>query len=380
MDRRGLAVSPQQLDPLTWFTGRAVPVVFAGLILLYGAARVPTWFTTPLPWLQPIAVLLCASACFVVFVMTRALRPELGWVGGAVTVVIADTGLIVSALGYAGTEQSIELWWAPFGLALAISSLAPYLSVPRVLVLGGVGTLVAVPIAYVCLGADNHTWGLASSLIIIVTPVICGVAAAVTFSYVVVSRMLPVIEQRSQLLLPLGPADPAAERVERVRLARLTARAVPFLHGVADSGVVSDADRALAGQLARRLRDDLVTQSNLTWLDSIAAESRLVVVDPQHRASRIRPAQRTALRAVLRAVLDTPGADHGSMLIELRGRDDGATAVALSLDIDLPEGRRIMHIAPHILTLRTTVEELQWNASAMSFVVRDADPPGPIPR
>ena len=367
MDRRYLAVSAEQLDPLSWFTGRVVPLVFAGLILLYGAFRIPTWFTTPLPWLQPIAIVLCAAACVGVYVMTRLLRPQLGWIEGSVTVLIAGTGLAISALGYAGTDLSIELWWGPFGLALAIASLAPYLTARRVLVLGGVGTVIATGVAFSALEATVRQWGPISAMIIIASPIICGVVASVTFSFVLVSRMLPIIEQRSRMVLPLEPSDAAAEQVERLRLARLTARAVPFLEGVAATGRISAADRALAGQLARRLRDDLVTQSNLSWLDSVAADSRLVVIDPEHRASRMRPPQRTALRALLRAVLDTPGADSQSLLIELRGRPDGATAVAVSLDIDLPEGRRIMHVAPHLLTLRTAVDDLKWDSRTMSF-------------
>ena len=376
MERRDLGISPQELDPLSWFTGRAVPIVFAGLIVLYGGFRIPTWFTTEMPWLQPIAVLLCASACVVVFVAARTMR-RLSWSVGIANVALASAALVISAIGYAGTDLAVELWWAPFGLAVAFSSLAPYLSPPRVFVLGGAAILVAVPIAYLCLDEADRIWGPVSAMLIIASPVICGVVASVTFSFVVVHRMLPVIAQRSRMLLPLEPADPAAEAVERVRLARLTARAVPFLHDLAERGVVGPSDRALAGQLARRLRDDLVTQSNLSWLDSIAAETRLVVVDPERRASRMRPTQRTALRGLLRAVLDIPGADRGSVLIELRGRDDGATDVGLSLDADLPEGRRIMHIAPHILTLRTAVDELQWESRTMRFVVRDAEPRHP---
>ena len=369
MDRY-LAVSAQQLDPLSWFTGRVVPLVFAGLILLYGAFRIPTWFTTSMPWLQPIAVALCAGSCVGVYVMTRSLRPQLGWLEGAITVLIAGTGLVISAIGYAGTDLSIELWWAPFGLGLAISSLAPYLTARRVLVLGGVGALVGTVVAFSALEPMVHQWGQISAMIIIASPIICGVVASVTFSFVLVSRMMPIIEQRSRMVLPLEPSDASAEDVERLRLARLTARAVPFLEGIAAAGEVSAADRALAGQLARRLRDDLVTQSNLTWLDSVAADSRLVVIDPEHRASRMSTAQRTALRALLRAVLDTPGTDSESLLIELRGRPDGATAVALSLDIELPEGRRIMHVAPHLLTLRTAVDDLTWDARTMSFTAR----------
>jgi hypothetical protein len=370
MERSHLAVSAQQLDPLTWFTGRVVPLVFAGLVVLYGALRIPTWFATGLPWLQPLAVLLCAGACVFVYVMTRPLRPQLGWGAAIVTVLIGAAGLIVSAFGYAGTELSIELWWAPFGFALGIASLAPYLSARRVLLLGGVSTVIMAVLAFWLIAPDVTVWGPLSSMVIIAAPIVCGLVAAVTFAFVLVSRMMPVIEQRSRLVLPREEPDAEAEQVERLRLARLSARAAPFLDGIAEAGRITPADRALAGQLARRLRDDLVTQSNLTWLDSIADGSRLVVIDPEHRAGRMNPSQRTALRSLLRAVLDTPGADSGSLLIELRGRADGATAVGVSMDVDLPEGRRIMHLAPYYLTLRTAVDDLTWDASSLSFTTR----------
>ena len=367
MDRRTLAVSAQQLDPLTWFTGRVVPLVFAGLVVLYGAARIPTWFVTERPWLQPVAIVLCAGACVFVFLMTRPLRPELGWGTGVVTVLIAGAGVIASAIGYTEVNLSIELWWAPFGFALAIASLAPYLSAPRVLVLGAVSTPIVTVLAFLFIDQDVTVWGPLSSMVIISSPIVCGVIAAVTFSFVLVRRMMPVIQQRSQMLLPLEAPDAETEQVERLRLARLSARAVPFLSGIADAGRITPADRALAGQLARRLRDDLVTQSNLTWLDSIADGSRLVVIDPEHRAGRMRPSQRVALRSLLRAVLDTPGADAGSLLIELRGRPDGSTAVGISMDVELPEGRRIMHLAPYVITLRTAVDDMTWDSKSLSF-------------
>ena len=367
MARGSSAVSAQQLDPLTWFTGRVVPLVFAGLVVLYGAFRVPTWLTSPLPWLQPIGVVLCAGACVLVYVLTRPLRRQLGWAGGIATLLIAGVGVIVSSIGYSGVNISIELWWAPFGFALAIASLAPYLSARRVLVLGGISTVIVTVLAFWFVDADITVWGPLSSMVIIASPMVCGLLAAVTFSFVLVRRMTPVIEQRSQMVLPLETTDATAEQVERLRLARLSARAVPFLVGIADTGRITPTDRALAGSLARRLRDDLVTQSNLTWLDSIAEDSRLVVIDPEHRAARMRPPQRIALRSLLRAVLDTPGADSSSLLIELRGRPDGATAVGISMDIDLPEGRRIMHLAPYYLTLRTEVDDMTWDATSLSF-------------
>ena len=94
---------------------------------------------------------------------------------------------------------------------------------------------------------------------------------------------------------------------------------------------------------------------------------KLSVIMPVHNRERfVVP----ALRSLLRAVLDTPGADSSSLLIELRGRSDGATAVGVSMDVDLPEGRRIMHLAPYYLTLRTEVDDLTWDASSLSFTTR----------
>ena len=71
------------------------------------------------------------------------------------------------------------------------------------------------------------------------------------------------------------------------------------LGGIGAVGRSGPAHRALAGQLARRLRDDLVTQSKLSWLDSIARESRLVVVDPDQLARRMNNAQRTGMSGKL---------------------------------------------------------------------------------
>ena len=165
MARGQFAVSAQQLDPLSWFTGRVVPLVFAGLVVLYSLFRIPTWLTSPLPWLQPIGVAFCAGACVFVFVMTRPLRPQLGWAAGIVTVLIAATGVVISSIGYGGVNISIELWWAPFGFALAISSLAPYLSARRVLVLGGISSVIVAVLAFWLVDPDITVWGPLASMV-----------------------------------------------------------------------------------------------------------------------------------------------------------------------------------------------------------------------
>ena len=361
LDRRFLRLSAQDADPLSWFTGSLVPLVFAGLNVLYGGTfALVTWNASRDPVVQLIGVALCTAACVLIHVLTRPMRRRLGWGGAAIALLIGVAGLVLSAIGYAQTVLSIELWWAPIGLALVIASLGPYLPPRAIVVLGSVVALVGVPIAYLLIRDEVSAWGPIASLLIIASPVVSGTVATVAFSIAVVARTLPLIERRTQAMLSLdAPQGERNVELERERLARLISRAAPFIEGVARSGEVTPADRTLAGQLARRLRDDLVTQSNVSWLDSVA-QDRLVVVDPDHQAGRMRASQRTALRALIRAVLETPGTDAGSLLVELRAHPDGSTAVGVSLDFELPEGRRIMHLAPYYLALRGSVDDLEW--------------------
>ncbi|WP_309712227.1 hypothetical protein [Pseudolysinimonas sp.] len=377
-DRRFVLLSPQEADPLSWFTGSFVPLVFAAINLIYGSVfAVLSWGASPQPVVQIVGVLICTSACVLVHILTRPMRRRIGWPGAIVAIAIATFGFLLSAVGYAGSVLTIEVWWAPFGLALTIGSLGPYLPARVIVSLGTIAGLVAVPIAFLAIRAEVTAWGPISTIVIISSPIVSGIVATAVFSIVVVGRTLPLIEKRTQTMLSVdAPRGVRTQAEERQRLARLSLRAVPFIEQVARDGVVTTADRTLAGQLARRLRDDLVTQSNLTWLDSVAHD-RLVVVDPDRRAGRMRGHQRTALRALLRAILDTPGTDAGSLLVELRGHPDGSTAVGVSLDIELPEGRRIMHLAPYYLALRGSVDDLEWKDDRflrMTFNLPAVDP------
>jgi hypothetical protein len=361
--RRPTALSAYDVDPLSWFTGPLVPLVFAALNLIYGVTlAVITWAQVGNPRLQFAGVLIMTVACLFVHIMTRPMRHRIGWRTGAIAMGIGSVGFLVSALGYTNIVFTIELWWAPFGVALVLASLAPYLSARALVLLGSASIVVTAPVAYLLVRDDVPQWGALSTVLIIISPIVSGIVATATFSYVVVSRMQPLIEKRSQSLVSAEAArTDEVEAAERVRLAQLTARAVPFLESIIAAGKVTATDRALAGQMARRLRDDLVTQSNVSWLDSVAGGSRLVVIDPEHRAGKMRTAQRTALRALLQAILDTPGTDAGSLMVELRGAEDGSTAVGVNLDMELPEGRRIMHLAPYYLTLGTAVKDLEWS-------------------
>jgi hypothetical protein len=372
--RRNFVLSAQAVDPLSWFIGPLVPLSFSILTLVYGTIQSAlTWSAGPLPLLQPIAVVISAGAGLVVHFTTRPMRSGLGPGLAVVALCGSVAGMVISAIGYANSAFSLEQWWATAALALTIGSLAPYLPARRLLVLGTAATVIATVVTFFIVYPAHPGFGPFGTALLIAYPPVLATAATTVFSYSIVSTMLPMLESPSRIRVVGQTArDELSKQMERVTVARLTARAAPFLQDIAEARRISPADRALAGQLARRMRDELVTRSNLSWLASIASESRLVVVDPDHRARAMNHAQRTALRAMLRAILDTPGTDRGSLMVELRAAPDGATAVGVSLDIALPEGLRIMHLAPYYLTLGTAVDDLTIHSEEhlrMSFRV-----------
>jgi hypothetical protein len=359
--KAALRSSPQQIDPLSWFTRPWVGVFFAGVSLLYGLAGVAiNWSLTPQPFLEVVAVLLLASACLVIHFSTRPLGPLFTLRSAVLPLVLAAAGLLTGTIGIWGSRVPVELWWIPIGVGLAIATCAPYSTAFQIGVYGlifSIATGIAVWLAFT---GNSGVWSPFSEITKAVTAIIVATVASAVFSFVVVRNTRVMLTRATANAESLGPdEDLGAE--ELTALARVGLRVAPFLNAIADAGEVTESDRTLAGQLARRLRTDLVVQANRTWLDTLALKLRMFVVDPDHRANNMNVAQQTALRGLLTQVQKDPAIDMGTLFIEFRAQEDGSTGVALSLDLDLPEGRRIMLIAPYYLALKTTVRDLTWD-------------------
>ncbi|HLU64035.1 MAG TPA: hypothetical protein VKY66_05850 [Protaetiibacter sp.] len=374
---RVLRFSARDVDPMSWFTGPFVPLVIAAFIAVYGGVMtVIGWGTSPLAAVQAVGVALCALGCLLVQLLT-SLRNRVEWQLGAAVVVVSGSGMVVSALGYADTVFSFEQWWAPFCFGLALSSLAPYLSTWRLLAWGAVALVTVAPLAHALVQGHVPDGESPTAFLILVTPIAVAIAAVTAFSYSVVTQMLPIVDNRSSAIVSEAlQVDPADEEAERVMLARYTARAVPFLRVIAERGTVSEGDRALAGEIARYLRDDLVSRSDLAWLGLRADDTRVVIVDPERRAQSMRAAQRAAIRDLVRALLDDPGTDATTVFMELRSHEDGSTAVAITLDTELPEGRRVRHLAPYYFNLRGEMRDVRIQRDGLSFRVPPDSPDG----
>lgn len=358
-------ISPQQTDPLGWFTRPIIPLIFATMVLLYGlASAVLTWPLMREPWLDILALALDCGACWLVGRWTRPLRGMFSWRQAVVPLVLAVAAVILASLSGRESSVLVQNWWAPVGAGLVIGTLAPYSSVRQLVVYSGALTVATSVGSWVAFVRESSPWPALSTVTIAASAVAVAGVASIIFSFVIVSKTQSLLsgEGAGAPLVEVSSSD-AARQVERRTLARLGTRVAPFLQEVADAGVVTDADRALAGQLARRLRSDLVSLANRSWLDSLALYGAMYVVDPDRLADRMNTVQRAALRGLLLAVMKNPTTHNGSLFIELRGQEDGSTAVAISIDVDLPEGRRSMMLAPYYLTLQTDVRGLEWDPS-----------------
>ena len=363
MDTRSFTISPQQIDPLSWYTRPLVPVVLGTMIALYSiGSLLITWTQLAAPGLDFAAVALILTACLTVQFRTRPSRGTFGVRQALVPLGLTAIALAASTVANLDSTLAVQFWWAPVGVATVIGALAPYSSVRAVVSYGIVFSVLCGAASIAAFLAPVHVWPPLSTWVIGASSVLIATAAAATFSWAMVSRTRSLLSWAGSAVPDDSAAQStAANHVERTTVARLGARVAPFLEKVADAGVVTESDRALAGQLARRLRSDLVDSANRSWLEAIPARGRIFVVDPERLASRMNAAQRSALRGLVLAALSNPTTDAGSLFIELRGQVDGSTAVALSLDLNLPEGRRSTMLAPYYLALQLKVTDVTWD-------------------
>jgi hypothetical protein len=367
--------SPQDVDPLSWFTGPRMPILFSLAGVVTGVViTLAYWREWSSPWLQFVAVLFFLGAGWLTAAVGQPNRPRFAFRDAAGVLALASGGLVVSAVGTYGGTLPVAQWWPGIALATTLIGLAPYCpplkqlicSVPLLSFVGVVGWIV--------FSSQTSYWPPVVLVILTIGPTAIGAVAGIVFSFTFVSRTVSLLDASGGSDELHSFADADDEEAHRRHVARLSARVAPFLEGVANAGAITAADRTLAAQIARQLRSELVTATARSWLDVVAHETGMMVSDPSRVADRMNESQRTALRGLIVAALESSVVDRSTLLIELRAQPDGSTAVALSIDVDLPEGRRLLLLAPHYLTLKTTVDDLSWD-DGRSLLMRFRIPP-----
>jgi len=353
--------SPQSVDALSWFTRPFLPVTFAVALGIGGAASIIAGgFDDLTPVFRALAVLCMVLACLSIHRRPGPRLLPFQPRHAIVPLALSYLGTVISAVAVAPTLDDLTHWWAPLGVAVVIAALAPFNSAVLIAAFGALGTVVCCVTAMFAFG--ESPWPVVTTIVIVAVVPLQGTVAAALFSAFLVERVsrwaaLPIRGS----LAPNPALGFAGWRSDSAELRLLSDRVMPFIEQIADDGFINTRDRTVAAELAREVRDALIKTVDQTWLDTLAEGHRLRVVDPDSRAGRITLAQRGAIRALLFAVLGSPALVPDTLAIEVRGGDDGDVAVALSMRLDLPEGERLMLLAPYYLTLQATVDDLEWD-------------------
>lgn len=374
MSGRGArASSPWSADPLSWLATDWLALAcaaYAGvqslvMLLLLGQAG-------DRPFVQAGAAVLGVSAFLLVHVATRPhrgpLREPVAW--AAIGLVLVALGL--SAAGYGGSVFRIELWWAPVSVSLMLIALTPF-STGLQLARYGVVSFAAAALAALSLAAQAELgWPMPVAVFLVVLQIVLAAVGCIVFVSVV-TRLFETWNER-----PLGvdgeSGDPGdreraveasasgialIDRVDADMSARLAAP-LRFVREVLERGAVTEQDRERARALAAALRAELIAEAEETWLERLVRGRPIEVDDADRLAERLSLPQRTALRAMLDALLARPDSGFIAGRVELKAADQGTVAVALRILSTLPEGRRVTFLAPYYVTLQAAVDDIRW--------------------
>jgi hypothetical protein len=383
--------TPWDADPLSWLAVPNLPLGAIGVTVVYGAiALVFGGQSGTALLLQGFALLLATLGLLWVFVSTRPRRGPLSRGRAAVAVALVSAGLLTSAAAHRGNDEIVlELWWAPLIVTLLLLAMAPYCDLPCVL-LSGIALLIASSGAAALLDVGAASaWPPLAATSIIISPVVFGTAGAMAFIVTVTRRLSRWSERPWSEGAPAAVLDAEGDpegtelliaQVDEQTSAQL-AEALALLADIVDRGEIDERDQETAAEVAARLREELLASANDSWLERMARGRPLSVRDPDRLADRLGVPQRTALRAMLDALLDDPASGFVSARIELRSPAEGTIAVALRILTTLAEGRRVTFLEPYYVSLQSTVTGIRWrNGSSIALDFTTApEPRSPTP-
>lgn len=367
--------SAHDVDTLSWLTASLVTAWVPAVIALLGAGGVLLGSQgEDAPIYQWVAIALAASATLLIHLAARPTRRRFGLAPAIAVPVLASAAVLTSAWGIArgggGEPESIvpELWWAPVAVALVVMSLSPFVPgrvfLPAGFMVAGASILAAIlvtePLDAVSPGAE------------VVIAASSPIFALIGGSFLTRFLISEVEAWRAGLVDTLAAAplrEPAVTVVDRTTRGALSSDALPFLASIADGAPVGPREREHAARLATQLRSALVDRDGSGWLGAVIARRAVHVTDPHRLADRVSLDQRAAILALIDGVFSDDEAGVYAARLELAPGTDDQVAVALTLDLELPEGRRTAVLAPYYLSVKSVVRDISWT-NGRSLVVR----------
>ncbi len=374
--------SAVDVDTLSWLTSNIVTAWVALAVIAFGlGAMLLGTQAGPRPVLQLIAIMIMTGAAWLVHAGAHPRHARFGRGRGAAVHTLAALAVVMSAaalvdrppivpaldsaLGVVlplaiGAPFGFDVWWAPVCAALVVMASSPFIEgrtfVPGALLVAATTALAAAVVSFDVRG----TVEVADVVIATSSPLFAVIGGAT-----LTRTLVGAVEQWRGGRLASTPAadavEPVIDVVDRITSGRFSGAVVPFLERMLTATTVSPRERRMAGRLAADVRSALVRHGDQSWLAEHLAGRPVYLADPFRLADTITVDQRGAIVALIDGLFDDPEAGVFAARLDLEPAVDDAVAVALTVGLQLPEGRRTAVLAPYYLSVKSVVRHIEWH-------------------
>lgn len=368
----------QQLDPVGTLSSRMLAIVLAVGAFYYGIVMTVRSLdqVSNLP-LAILALLWLAAAVLTVVIASSQNRAPFTRPAHIVIHLLAVGAIALSVASQWGSNRIIQDDFGPMSLGLLMLAIGPYRPSIELATAGSLSsvfvgflTLLEVPVL------ESSTPPVAF--------VLAGMAPVLALSYASATysgRLVESLERwqrramRSVASRTSRLRDGIARSVRQDRVMILGRDVLPFFNSVLDRKTVNADDRARAREIAETIRALMVAEADRTWLEAVvdddgadAQQLGRTVIDPDGKASAMVPDQRTALRALIVAILDEPTFEPNTLTIELGGRGSVCRG-ALTARIDGSEAFVRSAFAPYFAVMRVVFTGLHVEFQNLTLTI-----------
>ncbi len=358
----------QQLDPIGTLGSRMLAVVLAVGSFYFGIAMtVRSLDQVSNLTLAVLALLWLAAAALTVVMASAQNRAPFTRSAHIVVHLLAVGAVALSAASQWGTNRYIQDDFGPVSLGLLLLAIGPYRPAVE---LAAAGSLSAIFVGFLTL-LEVPQLGTSTPPVAFVlagmAPVLALSYASATYSGKLVDalerwqhRALHSVVSRTSRL-----KDGIARSVQHDRVTILGRDVLPYFNSLLERETVTVEDRARAREIAESIRALMVAEADRTWLELIVEGDKAsggvrlggTVIDPDGRASAMGSDQRTALRALVIAILDEPTFEQDTLAIELDGRGEVCRG-AVTARLDASEAFVRSAFAPYFAVMRIVFTSL----------------------
>ncbi|MEO6942945.1 MAG: hypothetical protein ABI238_03780, partial [Terrimesophilobacter sp.] len=369
----------QQLDPVGTLGNRTLAVVLATGAFIYGLVMtIRTLDQVTNVMLAVLALVWLAGAAVTVTIASAPERAPFTRSSHTVVQLLALGSIALSVASQWGANRYIQDDYGPVALGLLILSLGVYRPSRELATAGGLAAIFVGFITLLEVPTLHTSMPPVSFVLVGMTPIIALSFASASFSGSLVDSLerwqerarRSVAQQTDRL------RDGITRSVRQDRVMILGRDVLPFFTSLLARDTFSDGDRERAREIADSIRALMVAEADRTWLEVIAGDDGVQldevhrsVVDRDGRATWMGTDQRTALRALIVALLDEPTFVPRTLSITLTGNKTRTRGV-IAANIEANEHVVRAAFAPYFAVMRIVFTGLTVDYQQATLTVR----------